>query len=96
MNDFAGSTYIPEFDRDRLHGQQVRVFDATSPGGWLTLGEIQGFVWLQTGHRDPEASISARLRDLRKAGCVVERRRRGDPKAGVHEYRVLVPAGAVQ
>jgi hypothetical protein len=93
MNDFAGSTYVPEFDRERLNAQQGRVYDATSPGGWATLGEIQAFVWLQTGHRDPEASISARLRDLRKAGCTVERRRRGDPRAGLWEYRVLVPAG---
>ena len=89
--DFDGSTYVPEFDRARLNAQQVRVFDATSNGQWFTLGEIQDATWLRTGHRDPEASVSARLRDLRKIGCTVERRRRGDPKAGLWEYRVLVP-----
>lgn len=39
----------------------------------------------------PEASASARLRDLRRAGLTVERRRRGDPKAGLWEYRVGLP-----
>jgi hypothetical protein len=31
----------------------------------------------------------ARLRDLRRLGWTVDRRRRGNPKAGLHEYRVL-------
>ena len=57
------------------------------------VGEIQRAGSDRTGHADPEASISARLRDFRKHGLSVERRRRGDPRAGLWEYRVLVPAG---
>lgn len=89
-----GSTYIPEFDRDRLNAQQLRVMATMLDGEFRTLGEIQHTGAARTGHVDPEASISARLRDFRKIGCTVERRRRGDPKVGLFEYRVLVPQGA--
>jgi hypothetical protein len=56
-------------------------------GPWRTLGEIAHALG-----RGSEAGISARLRDLRKdipgGGLTVERRRRGDPKKGLYEYRV--------
>ncbi len=58
----------------------------TVAGWWWTLREISQ----HTG--DPEASISARLRDLRKArfgAHTVNRRRRGDPTKGVFEYQLL-------
>ena len=81
--DRQGSTYVGEFDFDRLNKQQRRVYTVCASGCWLTLGEIQA----ATG--DPEASISARLRDLRNMfGLSVERRRRGDPGSGLFEYRV--------
>ncbi len=83
--DFDGVTYEPKFDATRLRGEMARVYDVMIDGVWRTLHEIQGFT------RDPEASISARLRDLRKAkfgSHTVERRRRGDPKRGLFEYRV--------
>lgn len=54
-------------------------------GKWRTLSEISAL----TG--DGEASISARLRDLRKdefGGLNVDRRRRGDESRGLFEYRV--------
>jgi hypothetical protein len=88
------ATLVAAFDRTRLNEQQNRVFHActTPDGAWNTLQEIQGVIFFLYEKRDPEASISARLRDLRKAGLTVERRRRGDPRAGIHEYRVLVPA----
>lgn len=56
-------------------------------GDWVTLEEVMR----ETGD-DSSASVSARIRDLRKerfGGYVVERRRRGDAEAGVHEYRVV-------
>src|SRR4029077_9710255 len=56
-----GATYEPEFDEERLRGQWRRVFWAMRDGGWRTLAEVSRV----TG--DPEASISARLRDFRKA-----------------------------
>ena len=58
--DFDGATYRRDRDRARLGAQLVRVMDALSDGGWWTLSALHA----RTG--DPEASISARLRDLRK------------------------------
>jgi hypothetical protein len=83
--DRDGATFDRTLDAPRLNTQAQRVFDALADGAWRTLREIAA----KTG--DPEASISARLRDLRKlafGGHKVDRRRRGDPKAGVWEYRL--------
>lgn len=89
--EFDGVTYDPSLDHRRLTIQLGRVYRALlGPAGyclWKTLGEISA----TTG--DPEASISARLRDLRKnkfGAHIIEGRRRGDPNSGHWEYR-LVP-----
>jgi len=55
-----GETYDPDLDHARLTGQNQRVFDLMRDGEWRSLDEISR----ATG--DPSASISARLRDLRK------------------------------
>ena len=55
-------------------------------GEWRTLSEIE-FI---TG--DPQASISAQLRHLRKerfGGYLVELRSRGDRENGLFEYRLF-------
>jgi hypothetical protein len=86
-----GDTYTPELDRVRLGAQAQRVLDLMLDGHWRSLAEIAE----QT--RDPEASISARLRDLRKpahGGYIIDRRHRGDPTYGQFEYR-LVNRGTV-
>jgi hypothetical protein len=83
---FDGITYDPSLDYQRLSGQLKRVFSVMVRGGWLTLSEIAA----QTGDQS-EAAISARLRDLRKpkfGGFEVERRRRGEGKKGLWEYRL--------
>jgi hypothetical protein len=84
--DFDGrETYVPALDRSRLSRQLVRVRDLMGDGRWRTLEEIAAV----TG--DPAQSVSARLRDLRKprhGALTVERRRRGEGKRGVWEYRV--------
>lgn len=88
--DFDGKTYSADFDRERLNAQCRRVFDVMRDGLWRTLSEIG----MLTG--DPQASVSARLRDFRKAkfgGFVVERRARGDRGKGLFEYRVLAGKG---
>lgn len=81
---FDGATYQADKDQARLTGQLLRVLKAMQDGGpWLTLAEIAD----ETG--DPEASISARIRDLRKkrfGGYEVEHRRRHG--AGLWEYRL--------
>lgn len=83
--DFDGATYAPEFDQSRLTGQMLRVYDILKLENWETLDEIAA----TTG--DPQQSISARIRDLRKprfGSHTIDRRRRGDPKNGLFEYRM--------
>jgi hypothetical protein len=58
--DFDGATYRRDRDQARLRGQLGRVADALADGRWWTLASLSA----HTG--DPEASVSARLRDLRK------------------------------
>ena len=87
MQDFDGKTYEEPLDQKRLTAQLFRVRACVMKNYpiWLTLGGISGL----TGY--PEASVSARLRDLRKerfGAYVVQRRRRGDGRRGLFEYRV--------
>ncbi len=95
-SDFDGVTYERKFDATRLRGEMARVYAIMKRGKWLTLCEISDKIsessWRDGYHRDPEASISARLRDLRKArfgAHTVERRRRGNESRGLFEYRLL-------
>lgn len=55
-----GETYDAAFDYDRLNAQAKRVYDVMSDGQWWTLAGISART------HDPEASISARIRDFRK------------------------------
>lgn len=84
---FNGPNYSPEHDFKRLTGQIKRVFDCMVDGKWRTLTEIA------TMTVDPEASVSAQLRHLRKdrfGGHTILKRRRGEPKQGLFEY-CLIP-----
>lgn len=86
---FNGPAYEAKFDQARLTGQIQRVFDCMKDGNWKTLQEIGD----STG--DPQASVSAQLRHLRKprfGSFVVERRPRGERRSGLHEYRLAMPA----
>ena len=68
--DHDGETYDRPRDQVRLNAQTQRVFDCMKDGQWRWLWQIAD----QTN--DPEASVSARLRDLRKArfgGHTIER-----------------------
>lgn len=81
--DRDGDTYDRTKDRWRLNKQHVRIYMVMRDAAWYTLGYIS----MVTG--DPEASISARLRDFRKerfGGHVVERKRVTD---GWWEYRLI-------
>jgi hypothetical protein len=80
---FDGATFDTEKDADRLGAQCQRVLDVMRDGRWRTLRQ------LSDESDAPEASVSARLRDLRKprfGGHQVERRRVND--AGTWEYKV--------
>jgi hypothetical protein len=84
--DFDGQTYEPARDHTRLTTQLVDVLALMRDGQWRTLRHMSQLLIA------PEASISARLRDLRKVkfgGYQVERRYLAH---GLHEYRVLPPA----
>lgn len=79
-----GTTYQHERDGRRLHHQHNRVLAFMRDGHWHTLAEIHQ----ATG--DPEASVSARLRDLRKpqfGSHVIDRR---FIRRGLHAYRLVV------
>lgn len=80
---FDGDTIEPVRDTSRLAAQLGRVTALMRDGRWRTLAEISQ----TTG--DPESSVSARLRDLRKVKhglWTVERRY---VERGLFEYRVM-------
>ena len=82
---FDGATYEPRADHVRLTKQLAVVAAVMSDGKWHTLSAIASI----TGCN--HASISARLRDLRKTkfgGYTVERRRAANVESGLFEYRV--------
>lgn len=84
---FDGSDYDPKYDDIRLTGQIHRIFELMQDGKFRTLGEIE----MATG--DPQASISAQLRHLRKkrwGGHTVLKQPRGDRERGLFEYRLVI------
>ena len=68
IHDREGETFDRKRDGARLNKQAEDVFRLMQDSEWRMLAEIAA----ATMH--PEASISARLRDFRKAGYTVERR----------------------
>ena len=75
-------------DRPRLKRQLEHVRDyMLSMNVWRTLQDIEFFL----GY--PQASISARLRQLRSQGFTVERQRKGG-RGGTWQYRVRAKTGA--
>jgi hypothetical protein len=85
-----GPGYIKEFDERRLKGQMSRVYNLMKDGRWRTLSEIT--LACKPGG---EASISAQLRGLRRkvnGGHTVDRRRKGNPRNGLFEYRLRTTA----
>jgi hypothetical protein len=84
---FNGPAYNRNLDQERLSGQILRIFFLMRDSAWRSLPEIAA----STG--DPEASISAQLRHLRKerfGSHTIEKRRRGDESSGLWEYRMTV------
>ncbi len=83
---FDGATFEAPRDADRLGHQLGAVRDyLLRVGCWCSLVEIER----ATGY--PQASISARIRDLRKpkfGGFNVQRRRRVGSR-GTFEYRIV-------
>ena len=86
---FNGADYDPDRDDPRLRKQLDRIFTFMKDGKWRTLVAIA----LATG--DPEASISAQLRHLRKKrfGSHTVNRRRASEDGGLYEYQLIVNTG---
>lgn len=79
---FNGADYVPSRDNLRLGSQLQRVFALVADSKWRSLQEMSDL----TG--DPQASISAQLRHLRKprfGSWNVERKYMGD---GLYLYRL--------
>lgn len=78
---FDGATYSAAHDCDRLSGQLLAVFQATADHRWHTLSHLARVADAS------EASVSARLRDLRKErfGAWTIERKRVD--GGLYVYR---------
>lgn len=80
---FDGATYEPELDHPRLTKQIKRVVDVMKGGTWYTLVQVSRLA------AAPEASVSARMRDLRKwkfGRHKVHRRRMEGDKRGLFQY----------
>lgn len=81
---FDGADVVPARDNARLTGQIERVYDLMKDGAWRTVSQISHFT------KDPETSVSAQLRNLRKTrfgGHTVDRKHIG---GGQYAYRLLV------
>lgn len=85
---FNGPHYDPKADDPRLMRQHERIKRVMLDGAWRTLREIAKL----TG--DPEASISAQLRHLRKkrfGSWDIRTEPTGNREDGLFRYRLLVP-----
>jgi hypothetical protein len=85
--EFGGATYDEKRDGDRLKKQLAAVRSIMLRNGWMTLEAISE----QTGA--PQASVSARIRDLRKSqfgGYTIEREY---VSKGLWRYRIAIGGG---
>lgn len=80
-----GDTYEAKRDKARLNRQALAVYDLMRDQRWRTLQEISDM----TG--EPIASVSARLRDLRKERFGAYQVDREYVSDGLWRYRVLPP-----
>lgn len=81
---FDGSDYDHERDSERLTMQLTKIYNLMADGVFRTLGQIEK----ATG--EPQASISAQLRNLRKSrmgGHCVNKKYLGN---GLWEYQLIV------
>jgi hypothetical protein len=83
MPRFNGADYQPERDDVRLSGQIARIWNCMCDSRWRTLKDISNL----TG--DPEASISAQLRHLRKRRFGRHTIEREYIINGVYRYRLI-------
>jgi len=80
---FNGADYVAARDFTRLTTQIQRVFACMRDSNWRTLGEISR----ATG--DPEASVSAQLRHLRKQRFGSHTINRNHIGNGLYKYQLI-------
>jgi hypothetical protein len=88
--DRDGVTFERARDGARLNRQALAVFEFMSDGKWHTLSEIHH----ATG--EPEASISARLRDFRRPQFGSHTVEREYIMNGLWRYRLVLPRGQLE
>lgn len=81
---FDGADYSPDRDNSRLTGQILRVWEVMKDGQWRTLRQIADKT------NDPEASISAQLRHLRKDKFGAHQIEREYINNGLYKYRLII------
>ncbi len=81
---FNGADYKHDRDAGRLGEQLKRVYDVLKSGQWFTLSEIEE----RTG--DPQASISAQMRHLRKPRFGSHTIEKIYIENGLYKYRMVI------
>ncbi len=85
--DFDGAVYDPKYDKARLTGQMLGIWNIMKDGVPRTLREIA----FLTGY--PEASISAQLRNFRKEKFgkhTLDKWHRGRKENGCWVYKLII------
>jgi hypothetical protein len=78
---FDSGVELTKADHQRLGAQIQRVLSVLSDGGWYSVPDLQDCIWAQFRVRDPEPSLSAQIRNLKKSkhgGHTIERKREGN------------------
>lgn len=81
---FDGSDYIPKRDDQRLTKQHLIIFDLMKDGKFRTLRDIEMLT------RQPQASISAQLRHLRKPRFGSHTINKRYISNGLYEYQLVI------
>jgi hypothetical protein len=90
MSQF-GPAYDQAIDGERLKSQRERILQYMLRHEWSTLAKIRHDLEHVYETNVPEASISAQLRHLKKpefGGWELQKRRAGEHKKGLWEYRL--------
>src|SRR5687767_11196915 len=75
---FDSGVELTKADHVRLGKQLQRVLNVLSDGSWWSVPQLHTEIWRRYGIHDPEPSLSANVRNLRKpkhGGYTVERKR---------------------
>ncbi len=81
---FNGSDYQPRRDNTRLMHQHKLVFDLMKDAKWRSLKDIEYLI------KQPQASISAQLRHLRKSRFGGHTLNKRYVNNGLYEYQLIV------